>query len=161
MLSIRKLLFPTDFSEPAAAAWEYALALAGKFDAEIELLHVVPELPRQAEPYYKMATEEAQRRMGHLIVKAYEYGVAMTPKVRYGAESREIVDEAGGAGADIIVMGTHGRTRLAHALIGASLTQKVARKAPCPVLTVKADSPMNFRTIRRWETPSETRTWVA
>jgi|GEM_PF-784183 len=137
MLRIRKLLFPTDFSEPAEAAWEYALALAGKFDAEVGLLHVVPEIPRRAEPYYKMATEEAHRRMGHLIVMAHGNRVAMTPKVRYGVESREIVDEASGAGADIIVMGTHGRTRLAHALIGASLTQKVARKAPCPVLAVK------------------------
>ena len=141
MVRIRKLLFPTDFSEPATAAWEYALVLATECGAEVELLHVVPELPRQGEPYYKLATEEAHRQMAHLIFKASECKVAMTPKVRYGLESREIVDEASGAGADIIVMGTHGRTRLAHALIGPSLTKTVARKAPCPVLTVKPGLP--------------------
>ena len=145
MVTLRKVLFPTDFSEPSEAAWGYVLALAKEFEAEVVLLHVVPEPPRLAEAYemgftperfIQAATEEAKRLMADLMAKAADWKVAITPKVRQGVEFREIIDAAREAGADMIVMGTHGRTGLAHALIG-SVAEKVVRKAPCPVLTVK------------------------
>lgn len=145
MVTLRKLLFPTDFSEPSEAAWGYALTLAREFEAEVVLLHVVPEPPRLAEAYemgftperfIQAATEEAKRLMADLMAKAADWKVAITPKVRQGVEFREIIDAAREAGADMIVMGTHGRTGLAHALIG-SVAEKVVRRALCPVLTVK------------------------
>ncbi len=145
MVTLRKLLFPTDFSESSEAAWGYALTLAREFEAEVVLLHVVPEPPRLAEAYemgftperfIQAATEEAKRLMADLMANAADWKVAITPKVRQGVEFREIIDAAREAGADMIVMGTHGRTGLAHALIG-SVAEKVVRKALCPVLTVK------------------------
>jgi nucleotide-binding universal stress UspA family protein len=145
MVSVRKVLFPTDFSEPSEAAWAYALALAKEFGAELVLLHVVPEPPRLAEAYemgytperfIKAATEEANRLMADMMAKAGDWKVPIVPKVRQGVEFREIIEAAREAGADMIVMGTHGRTGLAHALIG-SVAEKVVRKSPCPVLTVK------------------------
>jgi nucleotide-binding universal stress UspA family protein len=145
MVTIGTILFPTDFSEPSEAAWGYALTLAKEFGANIVLLHVVPEPPRLAEAYemgftperfIRAASEEAQRLMADMMAKAADMKVAITPKVRQGAEFREIIDAAREACADIIVMGTHGRTGLAHALIG-SVAEKVVRKAPCPVLTVR------------------------
>jgi nucleotide-binding universal stress UspA family protein len=145
MVTLRKVLFPTDFSEPSEAAWSYALALAKEFGAEILLLHVVAEPPRLAEAYemgftperfIKAASDEARRQMTDMIAKAADWKVSISPQVRKGVEFREIIQAAREAAADIIVMGTHGRTGLAHALIG-SVAEKVVRKAPCPVLTVK------------------------
>ena len=145
MVKLHKVLFPTDFSEPSEAAWSYALALAKEFGAEIVLLHVVAEPPRLAEAYemgftperfVRAATDEARRLMADLIAKAADRQVTITPQVRQGVEFREIIQAARDTAADLIVMGTHGRTGLAHALIG-SVAEKVVRKAPCPVLTVK------------------------
>ena len=145
MVTLRKVLFPTDFSEPSEAGWTYALAFAKEFSAEVVLLHVVPDPPRLAEAYemgftperfIQAATEEARRMMAEMIAKAADWRVQITPQVRQGVEFREIIQAAREAEADLIVMGTHGRTGLAHALIG-SVAEKVVRKAPCPVLTVK------------------------
>lgn len=145
MVTIRKLLFPTDFSEPSEAAWMFALSFAKEFGAEMVLLHVVPEPPRLAEAYemgytperfIKAATEEAQRLMADMQTKAADWNVPLIPRIRQGVEFREIIAAAREDGVDLIVMGTHGRTGLAHALIG-SVAEKVVRKAPCPVLTVR------------------------
>ncbi len=145
MVTIRKVLFPTDFSEASEAAWGFALSLAQEFGAEVALLHVVPEPPRLAEAYemgftperfLKAATEEAQRLLADMQAKAADWKVTLIPRVRQGVEFREIIAAAREEGADLIVMGTHGRTGLAHALIG-SVAEKVVRKAPCPVLTVR------------------------
>ncbi len=145
MVTIRKVLFPTDFSEASEAAWGFALSFAKEFRAEVVLLHVVPEPPRLAEAYEmgftperftQAAIEEARHLMADMIAKAADWEVRITPQVRQGVEFREIIQAAREAAADLIVMGTHGRTGLAHALIG-SVAEKVVRKAPCPVLTVK------------------------
>ena len=145
MVTIRKVLCPTDFSEPSQAAWTYALALATEFGAEVVLLHVIPEPPQMAaayelgytpERFVKAVTEESQRLMADLIAKAAHDKGKIAPQVRRGTEFREIIAAAREEGADLIVMGTHGRTGLAHALIG-SVAEKVVRKAPCPVLTVR------------------------
>lgn len=145
MVTVKKLLFPTDFSEPSEAAWAFALTFAVEFGAEVVVLHVVPEPPRLAEAYemgftperfVKVATEEARRLMADLQAKAADWSVTFIPKVRQGVEFREIIAAAREEGVDLIVMGTHGRTGLAHALIG-SVAEKVVRKAPCPVLTVR------------------------
>lgn len=145
MVTIRKVLFPTDFSEASEAAWGFALSFAKEFRAEVVLLHVVPEPPRLAEAYemeftperfIKAATDEAQRLLADMQAKAADWNVTLIPRVRQGVEFREIIAAAREARADLIVMGTHGRTGLAHALIG-SVAEKVVRKAPCPVLTVR------------------------
>jgi nucleotide-binding universal stress UspA family protein len=145
MKTVRKILFPTDFSEPSEAAWAFALSFAKEFGAVVVLLHVVPEPPRLAEAYemgytperfIKAATEEANRLMADMQAKAADWKVTLLPRIRQGVEFREIIAAAREEEADLIVMGTHGRTGLAHALIG-SVAEKVVRKAPCPVLTVR------------------------
>jgi nucleotide-binding universal stress UspA family protein len=145
MVPIRKVLFPTDFSECSHAAWGHAVTVARQFGAEIVLLHVVAEPPRVAEAiemgytpekFLKAATEEAHRLLADLIAAASDRKVPFRSRICQGVAFHEIIGVAREEGVDLIVMGTHGRTGLAHALMG-SVAEKVVRKAPCPVLTVK------------------------
>lgn len=145
MVTIGKVLFPTDLSECSQAAWGHALAFAKQFGAEVVLLHVVVEPPQVAagyelgytpERWVKVATLEAHGLLADLMARAADWQVKMTAKVRQGTAFREIIAAAREERVDLIVMGTHGRSGLAHALMG-SVAEKVVRKAPFPVLTVK------------------------
>jgi universal stress protein A len=144
MVTIRKILFPTDFSEASEAAWPYAASLAEQLGAEVILLHVVPEpAPRvhfvAGFPCGRSTNGGASEfdRLGvDAMSKAAGSKVSLTPKVREGLASWEIVEEAREVGADMIVMGTHGRAGLAHLLRG-SVAEVVVREAPCPVITVR------------------------
>lgn len=146
MIDLHRILVPTDFSKFSEAALKYAAAFADKFGAEIHLLHVAqdlalfipdmvtvtPPLVPTIEQITSAATEAFERlvRENHLekftIHRAVREGPPFSEIVRY-AKEKEI---------DLIVMGTHGRGALAHMLLG-SVTEKVVRKAPCPVLTVR------------------------
>lgn len=148
MLPVRRILFPTDFSEHAEHAWSYALTFAQEFGAEVYLLHVVTPPPRLAEAYsvnfdpQKMVQAfiaEANAAMDQQVEAAKARGLIFHREVLVGVDFREIIDYAKKQDIDLIVMGTHGRTGLAHALLG-SVAEKVVRKAPCPVLTVKHPS---------------------
>lgn len=145
MLPIRRILFPTDFSEYAEHAWSYALTFAQEFGAEVHLLHVVAPPPRLAEAYavnfdpekmVKALTEEANTSMDRTVEAAKSWGLIFRREVRVGVDFREIIDYVTKQDIDLIVMATHGRTGLAHALLG-SVAEKVVRKSPCPVLTIK------------------------
>jgi nucleotide-binding universal stress UspA family protein len=148
MLSIRRILFPTDFSEPAQYAWSYALTFAQEFGAEIHLLHVIAPPPRLTEAYAvdydpeKMVgslSAEANATMDRQIEAAKSRGLVFRREVRVGVDFREIIDYATKHNIDLIAMATHGRSGLAHVLLG-SVAEKVVRKAPCPVLTIKHPS---------------------
>ncbi len=148
MLSIRRILFPTDFSEPAEYAWSYALTFAQEFGAEVHLVHVVAPPPRLTEAYavnfdpermVQSLTAEANASMNQQVEAAKSRGLIFQHEVRVGVDFREIIDYALKHDIDLIVMATHGRTGLAHVLLG-SVAEKVVRKAPCPVLTVKHPS---------------------
>jgi nucleotide-binding universal stress UspA family protein len=145
MVTLRKLLFPTDFSEASEVAWPYAMTLAEQFGAEMIFLHVVPEGAGEVHfvagfPCGYRPTNMAGWSHDHLrrdvMSKASGSKVPVTPRVREGLASWEIVKEAREAGADMIVMGTHGRAGLAHLLRG-SVAEVVVREAPCPVITVR------------------------
>jgi len=145
MLSIQHILFPTDISGPATFAWPYALIFAQKFGAEVHLLHVVAPAPRLTEAHAmkfhpeKMVQSliaEAAASMDHLVEEARGCGLVSQREVRVGLDYREIVSYATKHTIDLIVMATHGRTGLAHVLMG-SVAEKVVRMAPCPVLIVK------------------------
>lgn len=144
-MPIRRILFPTDFSEYAEHAWSYALTFAQEFGAEVHLLHVVAPPPRLAEAYavnfdpekmVKALTEEANASMDRTVEAAKSWGLIFRREVRVGVDFREIIDYVTKQDIDLIVMATHGRTGLAHALLG-SVAEKVVRKSPCPVLTIK------------------------
>jgi len=144
MPEIRRILLPTDFSPRAETAKAYALKLAGTFGAELHLLHVLQE-PIAIVPESGLAVAPPALNMPELT-KAAEDGLAgiNVPEpgriaarvVRSGLPAEEIVRYAGETGIDMIVQGTHGRTGLAHVLLG-SVAEKVVRKAPCAVLTVR------------------------
>jgi universal stress protein A len=148
MLSIRRILFPTDFSEPAEYAWPYALTFAQEFGAEVHLVHVVAPPPRLTEAYVvdfdpertvQALTAEANASMDRQVEAATSRGLIFRREVRVGVDYREIIDYATKHDIDLIVMATHGRTGLAHVLLG-SVAEKVVRKAACPVLTIKHPS---------------------
>ena len=145
MVPIRRILFPTDFSEHADYAWPYALQFAQEFGAQVHLLHVVARPPRVSESYAmnfdpekftQALTQEASATLARLHQIAQDRNVESQTAVRVGIDFHEIIDYARTNQIDLIVMATHGRTGLAHALVG-SVAEKVVRKAPCPVLTIK------------------------
>ena len=145
MVPIRRILFPTDFSEHADFAWPFALQFAQEFGAELHLLHVVAPPPRLTEAYAtnfdpdkfaEVLTAEAQASLDRLVQAAHDRDILSHCEVRVGVDFHEIIDYARSRQIDLIVMATHGRTGLAHALVG-SVAEKVVRKAPCPVMTVK------------------------
>jgi nucleotide-binding universal stress UspA family protein len=144
MSSPKHILVPTDFSETAQQALEYAVGLAAKLGAEVTLLHayVLPVVGLPEGGIF-VTSEIAQRILdgaqGALdaAVKRHEKrGVAITALLKNG-DPREVIDAvAGQVGADLIVMGTHGRRGLSRILIG-SVAEYVVRTASHPVLTVQ------------------------
>jgi nucleotide-binding universal stress UspA family protein len=143
-LDTKRILCPVDFSEFSHRALERAVRLADWFDAEVVALHVVPLLtpPGPGLPYFPVplqATKEqdaqAERDLKDLMAPFLEERVTIETRVRRGDVWREIMAEAEGLPADLVVMGTHGRSGFEHLLLG-SVTEKVVRRATCPVLTV-------------------------
>lgn len=144
-IRLQQILVPTDFSEPSRYAKRYALSLAQQYGASIHLLHVIQDvLPVLADAETPMAPAVY---LADVEQTAREYLRAEVPPeladklrfelvVRRGTPFLEIVRYARQAGVDLIVMATHGRTGLAHMLMG-SVAEKVVRKAPCPVLTIR------------------------
>ncbi len=146
MITLRRLLVPVDFSPHSEQALRYAAALADKFGAELFLLHVFQDLTiYQTEvvsgappivPPVEQLTASARGEMERLVRDKQLGRFPAHTEIIEGAPVEEIVDYARDKNIDLIVMGTHGRGWLAHALLG-SVAEKVVRKAPCPVLTVR------------------------
>jgi nucleotide-binding universal stress UspA family protein len=148
MTTYRRILVPVDFSPSSDHALAAALDLAGKLGARLFLLHVVPiPLPGWEVYGHEFAPEQliekgregAERELGALAAARSSGAVPIEPLVRVGMPFLEIIAAAREIGADLIVMGTHGRTGLAHVLIG-SVAERVVRGSPCPVLTVRHPS---------------------
>jgi len=146
-IMIQKILCPTDFSENSEHALKYALALATLSQADLQLIHVVEPItyPQSTEFFEPVLDEvELMMKMEAAYQKQLEDKVAalkeeypkLTGKLVTGNTFLEIIQAARDDEVDMIVMGTHGRTGLAHVLIG-SVAERVVREAPCPVLTVK------------------------
>ncbi len=146
MIDLHRILVPTDFSKFSQHALTYAAAFAEKFGAELYLLHVVQNLALvipevipvepPLTPSVEQLTNAVQSAFDRLISENRLHDLAIRREVREGTPFYEIVQYAREAAIDLIVMGTHGHTGLAHVLLG-SVTEKVVRKAPCPVLTVR------------------------
>ncbi len=143
---IRTVLVPTDFSEDAQIIHDAAMTLLSRLedDAKLVLLHVY-HLPYEytaygAIPtsldYFKDVEGAAENRLTSLATSLRDKGVAVETLAKEGYPPEVIVDEAETAQADLIVMGTHGRSGLAHLLLG-STAERVVQHAKCPVLTVR------------------------
>lgn len=141
---LKKVLVPLDFSEPARKAMHYAKAFAQQFGAELTLLHVVEPLSYPPDfavvPLLPPDAEGARVKelTKHLEALAAEIGpeVKTEAAVVVGRPWQGVVDYAKENDTDLIVLSTHGYTGLKHALLG-SVTEKIVRHAPCPVLVVR------------------------
>jgi universal stress protein A len=145
MTRIARIMVPTDFSPASDAALEYARALASEFGASIDLAHVFDDpftsgafvgdgtvmMPVELrESLVNWAREQLeQRHAGHPNTVSGSSTVLLM-----GAPAKRIVEHARETHADLIVMGTHGRSGLGHLLLG-SVAERVVRTATCPVLT--------------------------
>lgn len=144
---MKRIILATDFSERAGAAERQAVDLARALGAELVLVHVVSEAPLWREGLYSRdvrAVFEAQRRWATetLASRARALtadGVVSRGVVRVGPAWDEIVRLAAEEKADLLVVGTQGRTGLERLLLG-SVAERVIRRAPCPVLTVRPDT---------------------
>jgi len=145
-INVNKILYPTDFSDPSAYALNYAAEMAKLFDAELELLHVMLDESQLVSFYLPQITVQnlakdmedgATAKLQEFITNAKVLeGVRYKYTMAKGIADEEIVRVAQESGTDLIVIGTHGRTGFEHVLFG-STAEKVVRKAPCPVLSVR------------------------
>lgn len=146
MIQISKILHPTDFSDLSEGALRYALQFARDYEAALHVVHVVDEayqywmsmvpntMPVGApvvDDVVRTSTESLERFVADKIGDK----VKSVAQVLSGNPAIEIVRYASDQAIDLIVIGTHGRGGLSHMLLG-SVTEKVVRKAECPVLTV-------------------------
>jgi nucleotide-binding universal stress UspA family protein len=141
MAKFRTILHPTDFSSGSAAAFVYACELARDYDARLVVLHafglvapvgaegvIVPPDPNELR-------EVARKELD--AVRPPDPAIRVERVVREGPSTHVILEAASEFQADLIVMGTHGRTGFRRLVLG-SVAEEVLREAPCPVLTVKA-----------------------
>lgn len=141
MTPFKHILVPTDFADPAAEALELAIELARKLDAKLTLLHVyevfvpIPYASATAWPFQQIEAR-AQALLDALAAKVSARHKNCQALLQPGIPSEQIVATAKDLEADLIVMGTHGRTGLPHVLMG-SVAEKVVRTARAPVLTVR------------------------
>jgi nucleotide-binding universal stress UspA family protein len=140
----KRICCPVDFSEPARAALQVAVALARRFDADLTLFHAyqlpgytLPEGSVVASP--KMLQEladVAERHLADWKALAENAGAPRVAAVKaIGEPATEIVEFARETAQELLVVGTHGRTGLRHALVG-SVAERVVRRAQIPVLTI-------------------------
>jgi nucleotide-binding universal stress UspA family protein len=138
MITVKRILVPTDFSETSDAALKYAFGLAQTFSAQLHLLHVQRKTDENFDPNvpFDRFEELAWERLETLVSQQEAKQLGPECSIRIGAPADEIVRYADDRDIDLIVMGTHGRSGVAHMLLG-SVAEKVVRGARCPVLTIR------------------------
>ncbi len=145
MLTLRKILAPTDFSQASFKALETACQVAECFGAELTLLYVVPAIPVlpadmnytfDVPDYSEALQEAADERLRDLLSQRIAPGISANACVSFGDPADEIVRVASQDGYDWIVIATHGLTGWRHLVFG-SVAEKVVRLSEMPVLTVR------------------------
>jgi nucleotide-binding universal stress UspA family protein len=144
-MQIKTILFPTDFSNGARAAMDHAISLAKDYKAKLILLYVIQDISiaewyipssisagELVEDMQKSAWQEMDKWIAEVSLQVKD----VEKMVVRGVPFVEIIRTAKERNADLIVIGTHGRTGIDHMLFG-STAEKVVRKAACPVLTVR------------------------
>jgi nucleotide-binding universal stress UspA family protein len=137
--AVTRILVPVDFSPHSGRALRYARALAARLGASVEVLHVLED---------PVATDTAARHLEEWATGGYD-DLPVARTVRSGAAAPAIIEHAGTIGADLVVMGTHGRTGMNDLFMG-SVAGRVVEHAPCPVLTlcdVTSQSRMDSRRV--------------
>ena len=148
--TVTRILVATDFSEASGTALIFAKTLAERFDASLHVLHVLED------PYVTSAfaadvyapppaglreawLKNAETTIDGLMTPAEKIAFHATTEVVFGPIATTIVERADAIGANLIVMGTHGRGGVAHLLMG-SVAERVVRIAHCPVLTTRGSA---------------------
>jgi nucleotide-binding universal stress UspA family protein len=144
---IERILCPTDFSDFSVRALTRAVSLARWFEARVTALHVLPRpvaFPAGAPPYLTVpadlthgSREQEEKELVRWIDPFLGEGAPLETRLAEGDPSREIQAAAEALPADLVIMGTHGRSGFQHLLLG-SVTEQVLRRASCPVLAVGA-----------------------
>jgi nucleotide-binding universal stress UspA family protein len=145
MKEFKNILFATDFSESSDYAFQYASTLARKFEARLMIIHVINEpvdlrgfyVPHISFEKLEEEIEEGAKKMMDKFCRTHirdfeNYETFIVPGIPYD----EIIKKAVEQSADLIVLGTHGRTGLDHVLFG-STAEKVVRKSSIPVMTIR------------------------
>ncbi len=145
-VSIKSIMCPVDFSDSSDHALQYAIAFAQSYGATLRLLHVVqpplmsvpgdPMVPEFSSEVMEDIAAASRHRLDEIAETTRNAVTDVETQIATGSPFVEIISVARDQNVDLIVIGTHGRTGLAHVMIG-SVAEKVVRKAPCPVLTVK------------------------
>ena len=144
MVTIERILHPTDFSENSKRSLDYACTLASQFQAQLHLLFVVADAVVSVAPpmsgflpegYAEDVMQSAESNLAQLKLGTQAENLDVVREVVHGSAFLEIIRYANDREMDMLVMGTHGYTGLMHLLMG-SVAENVVRKASCPVLTV-------------------------
>jgi len=142
---ISRILIPTDFSDPAQYALEYALDLNKLYTARLYLLHVLQDFtdfsefnlsPSMLPQLYAEFEQSATKRLEEIVNTKIPSDMNCDTYILHGIPFFEIIQFARNESVDLIVIGTRGRTGLQHVLFG-STAEKVVKKAPCAVLSVR------------------------
>ena len=150
MMPIKRLLLATDFSDWARRAEDHACALAASWQASLTVMTVL-EFPPGMDPNYAVNKQyltnrmsEASAQLAKFMDGAHARGIAATTRIATGLPSEEVTIAAQAEDTDLVIVGTRGKSGLAHVLLG-STAERLIRTAPCPVLAVhmpKLESPV-------------------
>ena len=144
MIKLKKILCPIDFSACSTYALNYAIDLSLKDHASLYLIHVIETYMGDIGDILKQIdlllddkqTDNLKMRLINLIPDEIQTNISIDTLVVKGVPFVEIIKAAKGNQADLIVMGTHGKTGLDHILIG-SVAERVIQRSPCPVLSIR------------------------
>lgn len=145
MIELKRILVPTDFSDHSAVATPYACGLVERFDAELHLLHAIVSHPSSTPEfigglaltsYLKESRTAVDACLDRVLDPAWQQTRHVVRAIVEGPPFLEIIRYARDNDIDLIVMATHGWSGLPHIIMG-SVAERVVRKAPCPVLTVR------------------------
>ena len=138
-MTVETVLVPTDFSATSDAALLYATKMALTLGARLYLMHVPGKTGEHFEASFPVGQFEtaASKRLLSFLTKDELERLRPEYVLRVGTPAEEVVRYADVCDADLIIMGTHGRSGIAHAVMG-SVAEQVVRSAPCPVLLVRA-----------------------
>ncbi len=143
MMAIERILVPIDFSPPSLRALDDAVEFSLPYEAQLNIVHVVergfygsPLLVTNPRVLGEKERKAAERRLSRLAQEIGKRGVESKTLVCFGVADKAILNAAEKIKANLIVMSTHGRTGLAHVLLG-SVAERVIRGASCPVLVIR------------------------
>jgi len=145
MENIKKILVPIDFSDYSKKALQYTVKFANSLNAELFLIYVIEPIIYPADlsmgqivipPSEVNMEEKAKSELEELAKTEIGDSMQYNIMVKTGRPFQEIIETAAEVDADLIIIATHGHTGVEHLLFG-STAEKVVRKAPCPVLTLR------------------------